>query len=176
MIARLRSGRGRHRRRRHDVELLVQPADGAVLPRRDRRQVSVLDLRRAAGQRRGGDAHAHGLSARSRSATGTRSPPAARAITSFPDPHGSRHRLGRQGRALRLAHAPGSETSIPRSPTRTSTGGVDASARDLAARNPKAIYFGRQFVFKSVDAGRHWVKASPDLTRENPAVPGTSTR
>jgi photosystem II stability/assembly factor-like uncharacterized protein len=43
----------------------------------------------------------------------------------------------------------------------------------ISPRNPKAIYFGRQFVFKSVDAGRHWLKASPDLTRENPAVPGT---
>jgi photosystem II stability/assembly factor-like uncharacterized protein len=42
----------------------------------------------------------------------------------------------------------------------------------ISPRNPKAIYFGRQFVFKSVDGGRHWVKASPDLTRENPELPG----
>jgi photosystem II stability/assembly factor-like uncharacterized protein len=42
----------------------------------------------------------------------------------------------------------------------------------ISPRNSKAIYFGRQFVFKSVDGGRHWVKASPDLTRENPELPG----
>ena len=42
----------------------------------------------------------------------------------------------------------------------------------ISPRNPNAIYFGRQFVFKTIDAGRHWVKASPDLTRENPALPG----
>ena len=41
----------------------------------------------------------------------------------------------------------------------------------ISPRNPKAIYFGRQFVFKTVDGGRHWEKVSPDLTRENPAVP-----
>jgi photosystem II stability/assembly factor-like uncharacterized protein len=43
----------------------------------------------------------------------------------------------------------------------------------MSPRDPKAIYFGRQFLFKTKDGGRHWVKASPDLTRENPAVPET---
>jgi len=42
----------------------------------------------------------------------------------------------------------------------------------ISPRNPKAIYFARQFLFKSVDGGGHWTKASPDLTRENPEVPG----
>ena len=40
------------------------------------------------------------------------------------------------------------------------------------APNPKAIYFANQFLFKTVDDGRHWEKVSPDLTRENPGVPG----
>jgi photosystem II stability/assembly factor-like uncharacterized protein len=43
----------------------------------------------------------------------------------------------------------------------------------ISPRDPKAIYFARQFLFKSVDGGGHWIKASPDLTRENPAVPAT---
>ncbi len=37
----------------------------------------------------------------------------------------------------------------------------------------RAIYFANQFLFKTVDDGRHWEKRSPDLTRENPGVPGT---
>jgi photosystem II stability/assembly factor-like uncharacterized protein len=36
-----------------------------------------------------------------------------------------------------------------------------------------AVYFGNQFVFRSTDEGRHWEKISPDLTRDNAAVPKT---
>ena len=39
--------------------------------------------------------------------------------------------------------------------------------------NPRALYYGNQFVFRTMDAGRHWEKVSPDLTREAPGVPGT---
>ncbi len=42
----------------------------------------------------------------------------------------------------------------------------------ISPRDPKAIYFSNQFLFKTVDGGRHWEKVSPDLTRENPGVPG----
>jgi len=41
----------------------------------------------------------------------------------------------------------------------------------ISPRDPKAVYFARQFLFKTADGGGHWEKASPDLTRENPAVP-----
>jgi photosystem II stability/assembly factor-like uncharacterized protein len=41
----------------------------------------------------------------------------------------------------------------------------------ISPRDSKSMYFGRQFLFKSVDGGRHWDKASPDLTRAEPAVP-----
>ncbi len=41
----------------------------------------------------------------------------------------------------------------------------------ISPRDKKTIYFARQFLFKSVDGGSHWTKASPDLTRENPEVP-----
>jgi len=43
----------------------------------------------------------------------------------------------------------------------------------IATRGPKAIYFGRQFLFKSTDDGKHWQKISPDLTRVDPGVPAT---
>ena len=42
----------------------------------------------------------------------------------------------------------------------------------ISPRDPKAIYFANQFLFRTVDGGRHWEKVSPDLTRENPGVPG----
>ena len=43
----------------------------------------------------------------------------------------------------------------------------------ISPRDPKRIYFGNQFLFRTTDAGRHWDKASPDLTREDPPVPAT---
>lgn len=36
-----------------------------------------------------------------------------------------------------------------------------------------ALYFGNQRVFRTTDRGQHWTPISPDLTRENPAVPST---
>ena len=57
----VRPGHGHQRGRRADLELLVQPADGADLPRRHGRPVPVLGLRRAAGQRRRRHSLAHGL-------------------------------------------------------------------------------------------------------------------
>ena len=42
----------------------------------------------------------------------------------------------------------------------------------ISPRDPKAMYFGNQFLWKTVDGGKHWEKRSPDLTRENPGVPG----
>jgi len=43
----------------------------------------------------------------------------------------------------------------------------------ISPRDPKRIYFGNQFLFRTTDAGQHWEKASPDLTREAPPVPAT---
>ncbi len=39
--------------------------------------------------------------------------------------------------------------------------------------DPRVLYFGNQFLFRTTDAGRHWEKVSPDLTREAPGVPDT---
>ena len=37
--------------------------------------------------------------------------------------------------------------------------------------NPKVLYFGNQKVFRTSDGGQHWRTISPDLSRENPALP-----
>jgi len=41
----------------------------------------------------------------------------------------------------------------------------------FSPRDPRALYTSNQFLFKTTDAGRHWEKISPDLTREAPATP-----
>ncbi len=43
----------------------------------------------------------------------------------------------------------------------------------ISPQDPKRLYFGNQFFFTTADAGQHWEKASPDLTREDPPVPAT---
>ncbi|HEY3202866.1 MAG TPA: hypothetical protein VGL03_04300, partial [Thermoanaerobaculia bacterium] len=42
----------------------------------------------------------------------------------------------------------------------------------ISPRDPRAIYYSNQFLFKSTDAGQHWEKISPDLTHEDPGIPG----
>ena len=42
----------------------------------------------------------------------------------------------------------------------------------FSPRDSKALYFSHQFLFKTTDGGAHWEKISPDLTREDPGVPG----
>ncbi|MEP7096218.1 MAG: hypothetical protein ABI748_01025 [Dokdonella sp.] len=37
--------------------------------------------------------------------------------------------------------------------------------------DPKALYFGNQKIWRSVDGGAHWDAISPDLSRDNPGVP-----
>lgn len=37
--------------------------------------------------------------------------------------------------------------------------------------DPHALYFGDQFLFKTLDGGNSWEQMSPDLTREDPGVP-----
>ncbi len=38
-------------------------------------------------------------------------------------------------------------------------------------RNPKALYFGNQKIWRTTNGGEHWDAISPDLTRESPGVP-----
>jgi photosystem II stability/assembly factor-like uncharacterized protein len=41
----------------------------------------------------------------------------------------------------------------------------------FSRRDPKVLYYGNQKLFRTADGGAHWKTISPDLTRENPAVP-----
>ncbi len=43
----------------------------------------------------------------------------------------------------------------------------------ISPRDPQAVYFARQVLFKTVDGGEHWERISPDLTREAPGVPAS---
>lgn len=42
----------------------------------------------------------------------------------------------------------------------------------LSPHNPGIIYYGAQFVFRSMNAGESWEKISPDLTYNNPDMKG----
>lgn len=39
--------------------------------------------------------------------------------------------------------------------------------------DPRALYFGAQILFRTVDGGRNWAAISPDLSREQPEVPAS---
>ena len=41
----------------------------------------------------------------------------------------------------------------------------------FSPRDPTALYFGNQKIWRTRDGGAHWDAISPDLTRENPGVP-----
>jgi len=41
----------------------------------------------------------------------------------------------------------------------------------FSAADPHALYFGDQYVFKTIDSGEHWSRISDDLTRPDPVVP-----
>jgi photosystem II stability/assembly factor-like uncharacterized protein len=41
----------------------------------------------------------------------------------------------------------------------------------FSGADPRALYFGNQFLYKTVDAGEHWTQISQDLTREDPGEP-----
>jgi photosystem II stability/assembly factor-like uncharacterized protein len=58
------------------------------------------------------------------------------------------------------------EVNLPAPPRHTWTNPLVFSLAD-----PHALYFGNQFVFKTVDGGEHWMRISEDLTRSNPVDP-----
>ncbi len=43
----------------------------------------------------------------------------------------------------------------------------------FSPQGPHILYFANQRLFRTADRGEHWDAISPDLTRENPAVPKT---
>jgi photosystem II stability/assembly factor-like uncharacterized protein len=43
----------------------------------------------------------------------------------------------------------------------------------FSRRNPKVLYYSNQRLFRTEDRGEHWEPISPDLSREDPGVPGS---
>ena len=172
---RRRPGRDRHAQRRRDVELLAQPADRPVLPRRHRQPIPVLGLRRAAGFRRGGRAEPQ------RRACDGDQPHAVprdhrrrRERQHRARSQRSRRRLRRPRRPARPAHRPDARRRLPRWPYpdlyRTH---VDAAARRSRGAIRASSTSRTSSVFRTDDGGEHWAQISPDLTREDPGVPPT---
>ena len=82
----------------------------------------------------------------------------------------SRHRLWRPRGQARSARPARPQTSIRRSPSRTSIA-APGPCRSCSAQRDHALYFGNQRLFRTVDGGQHWTPISPDLTRPAPGVP-----
>ena len=68
-------------------------------------------------------------------------------------------------------NAPVPGTSAPRGP--------DANRGDwtqplvISKADPRMMFYGSQYVFRTTDGARTWVRLSDDLTRPNPGVPAT---
>jgi photosystem II stability/assembly factor-like uncharacterized protein len=41
----------------------------------------------------------------------------------------------------------------------------------FSRRGPRMLYFANQMLFRTADGGKHWTRASPDLTRQDAGVP-----
>ena len=170
--ARRRSGRGRHAQRRRDVELLVQPADGAVLPRH--RPTTRFRIASAAGSRRA-----------DRSASSSRGNDGAITFRDWlpvgvdeygyvaPDPLNPDIVYGGHGDALRSADRPG----VRRRSGRADAAAVARRAGQLpsGAHDAGGLLRGRQarrcsspttISGRPSTAAHSWKQISPDLTRK----------
>ena len=158
-----------HAERRRDVELLVQPADGAALSRHRRQRVSVSRLQRPAGERVGlhRQPRQRRRDLRSRLAAGRRRRVRLRRARSARP----RHRLRRQNRdALRSPdRADLRRRSGRRSRRRRGRSGELPSGPDDAGRvlggGPAVAVLRQQRALEDVDGGKNWKQISPDLTR-----------
>ena len=164
-----RSGRDRHGERRRDVELLVQPADGAVLPREHGQRVSVPRLRRPAGKRIGVRVEPRRRWARSRCASGRRSAPRSTA-TSRPIPSDPDIVYG--GKLTRFDRRTGQTQDV--TPPRGPNYRVLRTAPVLfSPHRARPLFFASNTLWKTTNGGQNWTEISPDLSRETWEVPAT---
>ena len=161
-----RPGRGRHRERRRDVELLVQPADGADVPRHHRQRVSRTRV--CGGQQESGSACVasrgnDGADHVPRLASGRRRGVRLRRARSAR----SRHRLRRQGDALRPADRPGAERRA-RTPVRGAelSHAAHRAASSFSPVDPHMLFFAANVLWKTDRRRQSWEQISPDLTRK----------
>ena len=143
--ARRRSGRRRHAEQRRDLEFLVQPADGADLPRDRRQRVSVSRVQRTTGERIGVRREPRQLrrDLAPRLAAGRR----RRVRLRGPRSAQSRYRLRRPKRdAVRSADRPGVDRGTGRGARRRAPelrrdipAGADAAGRLLRGGQARAV-------------------------------------
>ena len=170
MILLVRPGRDRHRERRRDLELLVQPADRAVLPRE--RPTTRSRTACAAASRRAARpaSRAAATTGRSRSATGTRS---ASRSTATSRPTRSTPTSSTAARSRATTGAPARSRTSRRGPLRGARlpRAAHAAGPLLAASTRTSSTSPRTRCGRRRDGGQHWEAISPDLTRASWDVP-----
>ncbi len=117
------------------MELLVQPADGSVLPARDRWALPILGLRLAAGFGRSRGPEPHDDARRHRDHAAPLDHAGRRERRDRSRPEGPRRRLRRQGRTPRPQHGPDAAPRPAARVRRALSLRVDAASRLLAARS-----------------------------------------
>ena len=164
--ARVRSGRDHHRQRRRDVELLVQPADRAVLSRQHRQRVPVPRLRRAAGERLGVRGEPRRRRRRSRSATGIRS---ASKSTATSRPIRSIRTSSTAARSSRFDRRTGQvQRHRARGRCAAATYRIGPHAPVVFSPvDPHVLYFASNTLWKTIERRAELDEISPDLTRDD---------
>jgi photosystem II stability/assembly factor-like uncharacterized protein len=66
---------------------------------------------------------------------------------------------------------PVSGTTQPKVPAGETARGDWTEPLVLSPADPRAVYFGNQYLFKTTDGAQTWTQISPDLTRPDPGVP-----
>ena len=159
------------RQRRRDLELLVQPADRADVPRQRRQRLPVSRLQRPAGERLG-----LRLEPRQRrpdhvprmASGGRRGVRLRRARSARPQ-----HRLRRQGHALRPPHRAGRRTSRPSRSAPPIMRTLRTAPVVFSQADPHVLFFAANTLWKTADGGNNWKQISPDLTRKTWELPAS---
>ena len=148
---------------------VVQPADRPVLPRHHRQPVSLLGLRRPAGERLGRRRQPR----QRRPDHLPRLAPGRRRGIRLRRPRSAQpgHHLRRQGDALRPPHRPGAERRPRGAPRRQVPLPAHRPAASSRRSIRKSLYFAGNVLFKTTTGGQSWDVISPDLSREKPEVP-----
>lgn len=64
-------------------------------------------------------------------------------------------------------------TTQPEVPTGETARGDWTQPLVLSKADSHSLYYANQYLYKTTDGARRWVRISPDLTRENPGAPAT---
>ena len=134
-------------------------------------QLSVLGLRRTAGERIGGSRQPQRLRRDhfSRLASGGRGRVRLRGARSAE----SQHHLWRQGDALRSDHRRSAAGRAAATAVAASIDFVRTMPLLFSAVDPHVLYLGSNVLLKTVNGGRGWDVISPDLTREKYDIPAS---